>query len=253
MIRQFDSGASHINLPVKCKYCGKSTIIKFGSYKGVPRYFCTSCKRKFKDDDHMFHMRVPASCVVYVLTSYYTGTTIKGIREDLCRKFNYYPSRATIHLWIDKYTDMAVNMLQNHHPETSEIWILNEIILNLSRQKLFFYEVVDAKTNFILDFITFTGEGNTIRTLIRSALEKSSIKPELIMAYMPAARFALMEKATRLTFQHVPKETYADRNRIGISGNSFLYDIKRYRLKNPHRFKKISTATDFFQGTDHSS
>ena len=34
-----------------CKYCGSEAVSKFGAYKGVQRYWCKACKRKFKADD----------------------------------------------------------------------------------------------------------------------------------------------------------------------------------------------------------
>lgn len=42
---------------ITCKNCGSTAVVKFGSYKGVQRYFCKACKRKFKADDDVFHMR----------------------------------------------------------------------------------------------------------------------------------------------------------------------------------------------------
>jgi transposase-like protein len=31
-----------------CRYCGSNAVVKFGSYKGVQRYWRKVCKRKFK-------------------------------------------------------------------------------------------------------------------------------------------------------------------------------------------------------------
>jgi hypothetical protein len=45
---------------VTCKNCGSGNVIKKGSYKGVPRYFCHNCERKFKGDDAVFHGKVDA-------------------------------------------------------------------------------------------------------------------------------------------------------------------------------------------------
>jgi len=39
---------------IKCKNCGSTAVSKFGSYKGVPRYWCKVCKRKFKADDDLY-------------------------------------------------------------------------------------------------------------------------------------------------------------------------------------------------------
>jgi len=45
---------------IKCKYCNSPNIVKFGTYKGVQRYFCKDCKRKFKNDDSLLYGKVPA-------------------------------------------------------------------------------------------------------------------------------------------------------------------------------------------------
>ena len=44
---------------IACKYCGSNAVVKFGSYKGIPRYWCKSCQRKFKADDTMFKVTYP--------------------------------------------------------------------------------------------------------------------------------------------------------------------------------------------------
>ena len=30
-----------------CKYCQSPNVIRFGTYKGIQRYYCKDCKRKF--------------------------------------------------------------------------------------------------------------------------------------------------------------------------------------------------------------
>jgi len=34
-----------------CKHCGSKAVVKYGTYKGVQRYYCKRCRRKFKGDD----------------------------------------------------------------------------------------------------------------------------------------------------------------------------------------------------------
>lgn len=41
---------------VACKNCGSEAVLKYGSYKGVPRYYCKVCRRKFKADDNLSGM-----------------------------------------------------------------------------------------------------------------------------------------------------------------------------------------------------
>jgi hypothetical protein len=60
-----------IENPIVCKYCGSEGVQKYGTYKGVQRYFCKVCKRKFKNDDTTFHMKTDTNLVPSALNAYY--------------------------------------------------------------------------------------------------------------------------------------------------------------------------------------
>ena len=45
---------------ITCKNCGSTAVVKFGKFKGVQRFWCKSCHRKFKADDDLYRMKVPA-------------------------------------------------------------------------------------------------------------------------------------------------------------------------------------------------
>ncbi len=66
-----------------CKNCDSTHIVKYGTYKGVQRYWCKECKSKFKADDTLFHMKTPANQVSSALNMYYEGMSIKAIRRNL--------------------------------------------------------------------------------------------------------------------------------------------------------------------------
>ena len=89
---------------VKCKNCGSTAVVKFGSYKGVPRYFCKSCERKFKADHTAFHSKFPAEWESAAVDMYYRGMAIKDISDHLKQEHGYAPSKSVIGKWIDKYT-----------------------------------------------------------------------------------------------------------------------------------------------------
>jgi transposase-like protein len=86
-----------------CKLCGSRGVVKFGTYKGVQRYLCKVCNRKFKYDDTMFHMKTPVEQVSFAVNMYYEGKSIKAIRTELQMEHGNAPSTATIYEWIQKY------------------------------------------------------------------------------------------------------------------------------------------------------
>ena len=86
-----------------CKYCGSEGVVKYGTYKGVQRYWCKVCKRKFKDDDTLFHMKVSPDFISSALDMYYTGSSINDICEHFRTAKGYHPSKSVVFGWIKKY------------------------------------------------------------------------------------------------------------------------------------------------------
>ncbi len=56
---------------IRCKYCGSLDVVKFGTYKGVQRWWCKDCKRKFAGIDTIPKMQLPdkpdSRCPQYLL------------------------------------------------------------------------------------------------------------------------------------------------------------------------------------------
>ncbi len=96
------------NQPIVCKNCGSTAVVKFGNYKAVQRYWCKSCKRKFKGDSSIFHMKVPAEYVNYAVSMYYSGMSFNDIRNALRQEHGYYPSKSVIYGWVEKYAKQSM-------------------------------------------------------------------------------------------------------------------------------------------------
>jgi len=81
---------------VICKHCGSKALVKYGSYKGVPRYFCKSCNRKFKKDDRQFKMRLPTEQMASTLHDYYDGgSSVRAIGRPRKVRISDKPPRIT--------------------------------------------------------------------------------------------------------------------------------------------------------------
>ena len=117
-----------------CKNCGSHKVVRFGTYKGVQRYWCKECKRKFKADGALFHMKTPANQVSSALNMYYEGMSIKAIRRLLQQEYNNAPSTATIYEWIMKYTQYATDSIKGYQPKVGDTWIADETVLKLKEK-----------------------------------------------------------------------------------------------------------------------
>lgn len=213
---------------IACKHCGSEAIVKFGTYKGVQRYFCKSCTRKFKADADAFHGKVPSEYVSSAVNMYYTGMSINEIRSHLKQEHGYYPSKSVVFGWVQKYTDLANKQFQDYHPQVGDVWVADETVLHLDGEHaLWFYDIIDTKTRFLL-----------------------ASRPALARTSNDAQR--LMEDAKKRAGK-IPKQVITDKNNSYLDGidNAFGGEAEHVQ-GNPFESKASGESTsqiERFHGT----
>jgi transposase-like protein len=136
---------------ITCKHCGSEAVVKFGTYKGVPRYFCKSCRRKFKRDDKQFKMKTATEQVATALHDYYDGgSSVRAIGRHILEETGTMPSTATIYEWIQKYTQYLTDSIKDYQPKVGDTWIADETVLNVGGQKIWLWDIIDSKTRYLL-------------------------------------------------------------------------------------------------------
>ena len=83
-----------------CKYCGGNHVSRYGVVKGVRRYFCCDCERKFTSKDSLFHMKVPRLFVEIAQSLWADKLLYREIAQYLEEHYGYSPSLSSIHRWI---------------------------------------------------------------------------------------------------------------------------------------------------------
>jgi putative transposase len=165
-----------------CKSCGSNHVVKWGNYKGVQRYFCNDCGSKFKNDDATFHMKTDANLVSSALNAYYEGMSIKAIRRLLLQEHNQAPSTATIYEWIQKYTQYAIDTEKGYKPEVGNVWVADETVLKLDGQNVWFWDIIDDKTRFLLaSRLSRSRTTRDAQELMDRATKTASKSPQVII------------------------------------------------------------------------
>jgi len=228
---------------IVCKYCGTARPLKCGLYKGVQRYLCRECKRKFKNDDHVFRMSVKAKVIDLALNSYYSGMKIADIKNKIKSEYNLLPSSPLLRNWIKKYTGAALNMLGSFHPEVGNIWVTTEMQLVISNRKLYLYEVIDSATKYLITYYIGERSPEIVNELISKAILDVNKIPRVVFVYMPRYKYESLNKSAEYILEHVPREKYADAHRIGISRKINMYIITRQKIT-----RQSDTTRTFFNG-----
>ncbi len=166
---------------ITCKNCGSENVVKFGTYKLVQRYWCKSCKRKFKADDSLFHSKVAANSISSALTMYHCDESIDDIRRYLRDVLDYYPSKSVVARWIKKYADIAYKTLRGYKPIVGNKWVLDDNEVAITNKKVWIFIVTDIKTDYLLAVRVSTNRtSEDLRIVLQKAIDISGRIPQSV-------------------------------------------------------------------------
>jgi putative transposase len=237
--------------PILCKNCGSNAIVKFGKYKGVQRFFCKACQRKFKADDTSFHSKMPSEWESSAVDMYFRGMAVSDIREHLKQEKGYSPSKSVIYKWIDKYTTLASKQFKNVHPQVGDTWIADETMLDVDGEhKVWFYDIIDKDTRFLLaSRVALTRTTNDAERLMEDAEKRAGKKPKEVITDQQKSYEDGIEKAYGSDSEHVIGNPFKGKE----TGES-TSEIERFhgtlkdRTKVFRAFHDVETLIQFTDG-----
>lgn len=233
---------------VTCKNCGSNAVVKYGSYKGVPRYFCKACNRKFKGDDSLFHMKAAPEHISIALSMYYTGSSIDDIRDLLNQEYGYYPSKHVVFNWVDKYTSLAAKQFQDVHPKVGDEWVADETVIEMDKGiKVWFFDIIDSETDFLLaSRAALSRTTRDAQMLMDRAIKKAGKYPKVVVTDKLAS---YLDVNYGKDAEHIQGSPFA----IKASGES-TSQIERFhgttkeRTKVMRAFRDLETLHEFMDG-----
>ncbi len=168
---------------IRCKYCGEiAHVVRFGHYKGIQRYYCRKCQRKFTALDSVVGMRTPSIQVASALSQFYEGMSLSGIRRNLQQTYGNYPSDSTVYAWIVRFTKKAVSQAQHYKAQTGDVWIADETVLRINGENIWLWDVIDDTSRFLLaTHISTVRTTRDAQSLMLKALSHTNHSPQIII------------------------------------------------------------------------
>lgn len=208
-------GKDQIN--VICKYCQSPNIIKFGTFQGIQRYWCKDCKRKFADNRALPKMKTDIKVISAALSCYFGGMPLDAIQRHLHQQFNTYYSEMGIYNWIKRFSKEAVDRIKDFKPIVGDTWIADETVLKVGGRKIWFFDVIDKKTRYLL-----ASRLATSRTIKEAALVMNEAKrgagksPKRIITDRLAAYIDGIELVFGTDTKHIQSKPFTDVNSTNI-------------------------------------
>ncbi len=168
---------------INCPYCGDGGIVKNGhNVAGNQRYRCKTCRKSFLDTGAVHGRKAPSEIIGAAVRMYYGGMSYKQIAETLADTYDVpEPSKQSIYAWVKKYTDDAVKAMAEHPAQTGPEWVADEMMVDVGGEKMWNWNVMDAKTRYILaSYLSPRRDTNAATRTLRKAKRFAANAPERI-------------------------------------------------------------------------
>jgi putative transposase len=187
------------SVTIHCKLCSSTNLVRFGTYKTVQRYYCKDCRHKFAGNGALPGMRISTEIIGAALNAYYEGMSCNAVRRHLKQICNYRPSDSTVYEWVSQFSQVAIDAAKGFKAHAGEIWVADETMLKIGGQNMWFWDIIDDKTRFLLaSHISLTRTTKDAKILMKGALEHAYQRPtftitDKLQAYMEGLRAGTIE------------------------------------------------------------
>jgi transposase-like protein len=165
-----------------CKICGSKEVVRYGTSKGVQRWWCKDCQHKFINNNAISNMRIPKDQIALAINEYYDGYSINSIRKSLEQKYRSYLSESTIYSWITHFSKLAVSEANNTQIDVGDRWIIDETTIRIGGKEYWLFDVIDTTTRFLLARkLSCNRSFNDIKTSLLMARGRTGKIPQQIV------------------------------------------------------------------------
>jgi transposase-like protein len=224
-----------VELPKICPRCYSTTICKNGVRKiknGIKRqrYACKQCKYKFIIGENGFSkVSSDPKIIIEALNLIFSGVSYRNVARHIRITYQVKISHVSILNWFKKYTHVIKEYVDSLKPQTSDVWSVDEMVLNVKNTKPtgqgfydWMWSIINPQTRFVLATeVSKRREVSDARNIFASGKEKTDSKPSYIItdslrAYEEAIRKELDARTTvhiktkslKDGFQNRPIERY---------------------------------------------
>jgi transposase-like protein len=232
-----------------CKRCGSENIVGYGSYHGIPRFWCKDCKRKFADNNALPKYKTPVEQVTHALASFYNGNSLNDIKNELESQYGTQITEAAVYYWVRRQSDKAIAATSNLQPNVGDTWIADEtsVPVGTGKRNYWLIDVIDRDTRFLL--ATRLSKTRTIRDIeltMLKAKERAGKSPKTVLSDGWHAYPDGIERAFGSDTKHIQSNPFADKNSTVLVER--VQGSLKDRTKVFRALKKKDTAQTILDG-----
>jgi transposase-like protein len=186
-------------------------------------------------------MKTPIRHIGSALSCYFGGMPLDAVQRHLQQQYKVYYSEMGIYNWIKRFAKKAVDKIKDFKPIVGDTWIADETVLKVGGRKVWFFDVIDEKTRYLLASRLATSRTIKEAALVMHEAKKRAGKsPKRIITDKLAAYIDGIEYVFGGDTKHIQSKPFTDLNSTNVI-ERFQGTLKD-RTKIIRGFKNLKTA-----------
>ena len=121
---------------MNCIHCSSPLTVKNGhDEKGVQRYKCNACKRRFCGKGIFARYRFPSLIILDALFLYSQPISTRGVSVNLKRFRNIIVTHVTVYNWVIKFASHLIKIANKKPISFTNIWHVDEKFIHVRGSK----------------------------------------------------------------------------------------------------------------------
>jgi len=186
-------------------------------------------------------MKTPVAHISSALSCYFGGMPLDAIQRHLEQQYHHYYTETGIYNWIKRFSQEAVDRIKNFQPIVGDTWIADETVLKVGGRKIWFFDVIDQKTRYLL--ASRLAESRTTKEaalVMNEAKRKAGKSPKRIITDKLAAYVDGIELVFGSDTKHIRSKPFTDVNSTNIIER--FHGRLKDRTKVVRGFKNMRTT-----------
>lgn len=224
---------------MKCIYCNSPLTVKNGhDEKGVQRFKCNDCKKRFCEKGIFARHRYPPSLIMDALFLYSQPISTRGVTVNLKRFRGITPTNVTIYNWVIKFASHLIKLASFRPLTFTKIWHVDEKFIHVRNSKddfAYLWIVSDTNANILATHVSFSRNINSAKIVLSKTKERAGFSPELLVS----DGLQGYKKAVKKTFGRKTRHVVAHFEPVGIVHKKMLMQISNNRAERINQFPAL--------------
>jgi len=170
---------------MNCIYCNSFWTVKNGHDKrGVQRYKCNDCHRRFCEKGIFARLRTDKQFVMNCLYLRSHTLSLREVKRISRKFFKIKRSHVAIYNWVMKFQPWLAKIEKAMPLVITDIWHTDEKFIHVRGSKdkhAYLYVVADSSNNVIATLVANSRSGKSAEIVLKKAKERAGFNPAYII------------------------------------------------------------------------